>query len=374
MDATERDLISILLPSFHGGGAERAMLTFAHEVIRLKRHRVDIVVVKRVGELQAILPQGARIIDLDSRGVIRAFPRLLKYLRMEQPRALFSTMTHANVAASLCGTITGSPCSVVVRQSNGPLSDPRASLRSRATHRLLPYAYRCARAVIAVSQGVAQELAAIDQGLESKITVEPNPVITPDFFEKAAKPIDHPWFSDGGQPVVLGVGRLEQCKGFLDLIRAWGEVQGSTPSRLIILGEGSERSRLEREVAALGLQGIVDLPGFRQNPLPFMQRARVFVLSSYREGMPNVLIQALGLGTRVVATDCPHGPREIVSEAGVGDLVKPGDTSQMAGAIARALQRDNEVDREAYVTAQRWVAERFGAREATLRYLRAAGL
>jgi len=374
MDAKQRDLVSILLPSFHGGGAERAMLTFAHELVHLKSHRVDIVVVKRIGELQAILPQGVRIIDLQGTGLLRAVPRLIRYMRAEQPRALFSTITHANVAASLCGTLAGSPCAVVVRQSNGPLSAPRDSLRARATHGLLPHAYRRARAVIAVSEGVAQELTEIDRSLQSKIFVEPNPVITSDFLEKAAKPVDHPWFTDGGPPLVLGMGRLEPCKGFLDLIRAWAEVQKNAPSRLLILGEGSERSRLEREVEALGLQGRVALPGFRRNPLPFMKQARVFVLSSYREGMPNVLIQALGLGTRVVATDCPHGPREIMSEAGVGDLVRPGDTTQMAGAIARALQRDNGGDREAYSAAQRWVAERFGARGATLRYLRAAGL
>jgi glycosyltransferase involved in cell wall biosynthesis len=330
--------------------------------------------VRLEGALRTLLPAGARVIDLQSKGMMRSVPRLLSYLQREDPCALFSTMTHANVIAGICGRFGRSSRAVILRQSNGPLTDPKLSVKARITHALIPRSYRRARAVIAVSEGVANELSTMDEELRSKISVEPTPVIASDFFEKADEPVDHEWFNDDGPPIVLGVGRLEECKGFHGLIRAFADVNRTMPARLLILGEGRQRSVLEAYSKELGLEGAVSLPGFRRNPFSYMKRARVFVLSSHNEGLPNVLIQAIALGTRVVATDCPHGPREILSIAQTGELVSPGDCSRMAAAIRHSLSVDDATHTEQSIGAQERICRRFGAHHATLRYLAAAGL
>ena len=97
--------------------------------------------------------------------------------------------------------------------------------------------------------------------------------------------------------------------------------------RLLILGEGEERPRLESLVAELGLGDCVALPGFGANPYAYLVRAAVFVLSSISEALPTALIEAMAVGTPVVATDCKCGPREILQDGRFGALVPVGDVA-----------------------------------------------
>jgi glycosyltransferase involved in cell wall biosynthesis len=150
---------------------------------------------------------------------------------------------------------------------------------------------------------------------------------------------DHPWFGPGQLPVILGAGRLTRQKAFPVLIRAFAEVRRRRAARLIILGEGEERPELEALVSELGLADDVALPGFRDDALACMASSAVFVLSSSWEGLPTVLIEALAAGTRVVSTDCPSGPREILQEGRLGALVPVGDAPALAKAIVEVLER-----------------------------------
>jgi glycosyltransferase involved in cell wall biosynthesis len=107
----------------------------------------------------------------------------------------------------------------------------------------------------------------------------------------------------------------------------------------MILGEGEERPRLEALADELGVRADVALPGFRDDAMACMAQAGVFVLSSVFEGLPTVLIEALAAGTRVVSTDCPSGPREILQGGRLGALVGVGDAAGLAAAIVEALDR-----------------------------------
>jgi glycosyltransferase involved in cell wall biosynthesis len=105
----------------------------------------------------------------------------------------------------------------------------------------------------------------------------------------------------------------------------------------MILGEGEDRSLLERTAADLRVAEDVALPGFQENAMAYMAKSAVFVLSSAWEGLPTVLIEALAAGTRVISTDCPSGPREILQGGRLGTLVPVGDATALAAAIMRTL-------------------------------------
>ena len=187
-----------------------------------------------------------------------------------------------------------------------------------------------------MSQGVAEDLVRI--GLPSdKIKVIYNPIFTPALLEKAQQPLAHPWFSSNQPPVILGVGRLEKQKDFPTLIRAFAQVQQQRPFRLIILGEGPQRSQLEALVQEMGLMANVDMPGFVVNPYAYMNQSAVCVLSSAWEGFGNVLVEAMATGTPVVSTNCESGPAEILANGQYGKLVAVGDVEGMAEAIANTL-------------------------------------
>ena len=149
--------------------------------------------------------------------------------------------------------------------------------------------------------------------------------------------MEHPWFGDGGAPVVLAAGRLAPQKDYPALLRAFAEVVRSRPARLVILGQGVERESLLELAERLGVSDSFDLPGFDVNPFRYMSRASVFVLSSRYEGFPNVLAQAMACGAPVVSTDCRSGPSEMLEGGRWGRLVPVGDWRAMARAIEATL-------------------------------------
>ena len=281
------------------------------------------------------------MVDLKSKRVLYSLPGLMRYLRRERPKALLSAMDHANVVALWAKKLARAPTRVVVSVHNTTsIATKRAkNMRGRMMPLFIRKFYPWADAVVAVSKGVAEDLLKIAGLPKEKIRVIYNPVITPDLLAKAEEPVDHPWFRPGEPPVILGVGRLTAQKDFPTLIRAFALVRKQRPARLMILGEGEERAKLEALVRELSLEKDVSLPGFVDNPYKYMKRAAVFVLSSRWEGFGNVLVEAMACGTPVVSTDCPSGPREILDGGRWGRLVAVGDVSSMAKAIEETLAR-----------------------------------
>ncbi len=222
--------------------------------------------------------------------------------------------------------------------------------------------------VIAISRGMAAEFLRLSSASAHKVHVIHNLVVTPELLESVAGNVEHPWFQDRHIPIIIGVGRLVPVKGFDVLIRAFAGLRQSRPARLMIIGEGPERTALERLAGELGVHGDVDLCGFQENPWAFMKRSSVFVLASRQEPFGNVLAEALALGVPVVATDCPHGPREILDGGRLGRLVPVGDEGALAEAIIETL--DNPLPPEVLAAG----AARFGCEYAGRRYLDVMGL
>lgn len=361
------NLVSLFLPSVHGGGAERAMLVFGEELAR-RGIDVDLVLTRFEGPHSSRIPRGVRVVDLDCSRMLKAIPRLARYLTQVKPHALFSTITHANIAAVCAARWARASCPVIVRQSNAPRAEKKDSIGRYISGRIIPYAYPRASGIIAVSEGVRLELIELNKSLDRLTKVIPTPVLTEDLRRFGQESPAHPWFQQDDIPVVLSAGRLEQHKGMLDLVMAFRQVRQARRVRLVILGEGKERIRIQSEVQRLGLAADVSMPGFFANPFSFMNRARVFALASHYEGLPNVLIQALAFGTPVVATDCKSGPSEILDSGRLGSLVGVGDIDALAAAILRSIDLPKQnIARES-------VWRRYGAELATTKYLELAGL
>ncbi|RDI95089.1 glycosyltransferase [Meiothermus sp. QL-1] len=343
-----KERFAIYLPALLGGGAERSMLNLAIGLAQ-QNLAVDLVLAQATGPYLERVPPTVRLVDLGAGRVLASLPHLVRYLRQEKPTGLVSALDHANVVALWARRLAGVKTRVVVCLQNTPSQDTRhaPSLRGRLLPLAMRLFYPWAEGIVGVSQGVVDDFARLS-GIRRAQVIH-NPVVTPELFQRAEEPLDHPWFQPGEPPVLLGVGRLTRQKNFPNLVRAFAEVHQRRPARLLILGEGEERAALEGLVRSLGLEGAVALPGFVQNPYPYMKRAAVFVLSSDWEGLPTVLIEALALGTPVVATDCPSGPREILQNGRFGRLVPVGDAQALAGALeATLLEPRPSIPEEAY--------------------------
>ena len=203
--------------------------------------------------------------------------------------------------------------------------------------------------IVAVCGGVADDLSVQTGFPRSRFQVIYNPVISDALYDAAVQPVQHPWFESGEPPVVLAVGRLDKQKDFPMLVRAFRLVRDSRPARLLILGEGPDRTRIEGVVRDQKLTADVALPGFEHNPYRFMNRSAVFALSSAWEGFGVVLVEALALGLPVVSTNCTYGPAEILKDGRYGTLVPVGDHQAMAHGLLSALENPVRNDNSAYV-------------------------
>ncbi|MEY4700461.1 MAG: hypothetical protein RL326_648 [Pseudomonadota bacterium] len=343
------------------------MLVFARELL-LRGYPVDLVLAKREGALQPLIPFGARVVDCKSSRMLHTFPKLAAYLRANKPAAVYSTITHANIMAALTCQAVKFEAPLIVRQSNAPLSEHKSGVMHEVSRRLIPMTYPKASSVIAVSKGVQEELISMQPMLSERIQVLPTPVLTSDVRRQGEQTPAHPWFTERRAPVILSAGRLERHKGMFELLRAFAVVRKSRDAKLIIIGEGSARTELEAEVMKLGLANDVDLPGFQENPFPFMNHATLFVLNSYYEGLPNVIIQAMSFGTPIVCTDCKSGPSEILEAGRFGRLIPVRSHEKLVTALTESL----DLPKHRAAQASAW--SRYGAEEATSAYLACANL
>ena len=153
------------------------------------------------------------------------------------------------------------------------------------------------------------------------------------------EPIDDPWLVNKTSPVIVSAGTLTKRKGFHILIMAMKKVVKTVDVKLIILGEGYQREILEKMIKDENLTSYIKLVGHKQNPLKYYYHSNVYVLSSYSEGLPNVLVEAMMCGCTPVSTDCPTGPREVLQEERYGYLVPMHDPKAMAEGIKKALDK-----------------------------------
>jgi glycosyltransferase involved in cell wall biosynthesis len=153
-----------------------------------------------------------------------------------------------------------------------------------------------------------------------------------------AAPANDPWLANEQKPLIVAAGSLVPWKGFTDLIVAMSKVVQQADARLLILGEGPMRAALTELIEKLRLDDAVRLPGNVDNPLAYFSRADVFVLCSYVEGLPNVLVEAMLCGCTPVATNCPTGPREVLQDGRYGYLVPMRDPAALAEGIVSALR------------------------------------
>ena len=333
--------LAILVSTMGGGGAQRSMLRLAGALAQ-RGYAVDLVLGRAGGHYETELSAGVRVVHLHARRLLLGVPALARYLRRERPVALLTCLDYVNIVGLWARRLAGVRVRVVVNEQNTLSMAVRNSSRWRT--RMMPWLirrfYPWADGVVAVSKGVADDLAAATGLPRARVQVIHNPVVTPLMRRMAAEPLEHPWFRPGEPPVILALGRLVPQKDFGMLIRAFARVRRARAARLLILGEGPERDGLAAAIAENGLQDDVQLPGWIVNPYPYMVRSRLFVLSSRWEGLPTVLIEALFCGVEVVSTDCPSGPREILDGGQYGALVPVADVDELAEAMERALSRD----------------------------------
>ncbi len=328
-----------ILVSFSGdGGVEVVVARLAAAFARQPQLAVDVLLLRARGRHLARLPQAARILRLRAGSARLATGEVARYLRRERPDVLLAAKDRAGRLALRARRRAGVAVPVYLQLHNQPSRTlaRRPALVRAAWRWAMRRSYPQADGIIAVSRDVAEDVRRVSGVPAERVAVLPNPVFDDELLAQAQAAVDHPWLRDPrAGPVVLGVGRLIRQKGFDRLLAALARM--ARPARLILLGEGPERAALQAQAERLGLAGRVDLVGFRPNPWAWMRRADLFVLPSRWEGLGMVLVEALALGTPVVACAGPGGPAEILQDGRLAPLAPCDDPAALAAAMDAVL-------------------------------------
>ena len=371
-----RPHLAFLLADLNTGGVQHAVLRIA-EAMAKGGLRVSLLVCEPGGKLEAVLSPLIECVHLPAAGktiaraqalmadtaawrllrrpllsrreseLLHYLPGLVDYLRRVRPDTLFSAAPALNVWAYLARRRAGVATRLIVSErSHFSSGKPRKLQRKQVLSPMMQHAYAGADRVVAVSHGVARDLVENVGVAPEHITVLHNPTIGPDFKARMAAPVDHPWFEPGGPPVLLAVGRLAGQKDLPTLISAFAIARKQRPLRLVLLGDKNPTAGKQNEsqdlIERAGVAADVVLFGYDPNPIRYMARADLFVLSSRFEGFPNVLLEAVAAGCPVVSTDCPSGPFELLDGGRYGRLVPVGDPQAMADAILESLDEPHD--------------------------------
>lgn len=332
--------ISIIAPNLTGGGAEKIAVSLANHYSALG-FSIDLVLFQARGEYIQQISEFVNIIDLKIKHMrlifgLPAMISLRSYFKNNRPNVVLSVLRPSNIVVGLA-VFKLSLNRVVFREANtlhGLLAMPW--YRRTLNKWIMKMAYKNADVVIANSNDTKNDL--INKSIVNsyKPTVIPNPVLRSNYLELSDEHLDDEFIKH--HKTIISIGRLHVQKNFPLLIKAFYKVyKNDQETRLLIIGEGEEKSRLLDLINSLKLQDIVRIEGFKQNIYPFIKHSKVFALASSWEGFGNVIVEALAMGKSIVCTNCPGGPKYILDNGKYGKLVPVDNVELFAEAILESL-------------------------------------
>ena len=333
----KQSYISILMPDLRGGGAERVAVNLANGFAQ-RGYAVDMVLLSATGVFLVDLRTEIRVVDLQAKRLRNAVLPLIRYLHQTKPTAVLVCMWPLTIVALWARTLTRVHTRVVVAEHTTWSQDKIASSSwgRWKVGKTMHYAYPGADGIVIVSNGAADDLSRLANLDRKNISVIYNPVVG-DTKPPSSVPLAPAGWWTGSHQKVLAVGTLKSIKDYATLLNAFAHLRQRVNVCLLILGEGECRDALETQARQLGIEANVFMPGFVKDTSSYYQHADLHVLSSTGEGFGNVIVEALEAGTPVVSTDCPSGPREILSDGKFGHLVPVGNAVALATAMAESL-------------------------------------
>lgn len=294
------------------------------------------------------LEENIKLVSFNASRALFALPRILWRLNQQQPDVILSAFFHVNCIILFAQALLNTRTRLFISEHTALVDalDSVGRAKKIIISKLIKILYPKADGWIGISDTIARQIEEVAGLPVQSVNRIYNPVISPVIYTKSKQDVAHP-FLETGLPVILGVGRLSPEKDFTNLIEAFYLVQQKIPAQLLILGDGPERLALERLVQKRHIKTCTSFTGYVKNPYPYFSKADLFVLSSLREGLPTVLIEALALNVPVVSTDTASGAQEILKNGKLGTLVPTGNPEQLAQGILSALNSPKKEHNEA---------------------------
>lgn len=312
------------------------------ELFKMKGYKdIDFIYGYCPKELDLPKMEDINVINFNKPRVISCFFDILKYFLKNKPDIVVSAEDHLNSIVLLCAMITKSKAKISVSSRVTPFDTYSNKIFTKRwiLKHFMNFVEKRADALVCVSKDMIKQYQSIFKNSRHICIYN----VVKDIYSenRMNEPVEENWLINKKIPVVISAGRLAPEKGYKDLILAIKEIRKTREVRLIMLGEGELRNELEELIKKEKLTDSIKLLGFESNPLKFYKNADVFVLSSYLEGLPNVLVEAMMCGCTPVSTNCPTGPAEVLKDGKYGYLVPLKNPKELANGIILAL--DNPI-------------------------------
>lgn len=322
MSRKSKTKVLFVLPNLYGGGAQRVMLTLLRHLDR-RQFELHLAVVVGENLSRAGIPDDVSTTYLNCARVGHSFWPLLRLVRRLRPDVAFSTLGHLNLALIITRPFFPGTTRLIVREASIVTETIRRLKRPGLWAWLYRTFYRRADLIICQSNYMLNDLAENFSVPRDRMARIYNPVDIDAALARAGEGAN-PFATEGEGPHLLAAGRLSWEKGFDRLLRSIPDLLKIKPgARLWIAGSGPLEGRLKALRDRLNLTGVVRFVGHQDNIYRWLKHADLFVLTSYYEGLPNVLLEALACGCPVLVTEHPGGTREIMELTGLSRRVVP---------------------------------------------------
>ncbi|MZR64164.1 glycosyltransferase [Alcanivorax sp. DP30] len=328
---------------YHGSGtfSYGVAQVFLHVLNGLDKSRFEpiLVITGSLDEPIANLDSNVRVVELHKRSLKGVFFSFVSCLKECRPEIVISAMEHPNVLAVLAKFVSRLDFKLIITSHNvltSRLNEMWSKRQARVVRFLIPLMYPRANFFLCVSDAVRKDfLAYIKTPVRNAVIY--NPVFPECLLSRA------PVAKEKGLLVVSS--RLTTHKNVSEAVRALSHLDESY--RLIVLGDGSERVKLERLVVDLGLESRVDLLGFVKDPFAYYSKAETLVHPSRWEGFGNILIEAMACGCQIVANSQAGAPSEVLCNGEYGFLYEGGNAESLANNVLKA--RSEPKDRQSLI-------------------------
>ncbi len=343
---TAKKRILFFIGSMAGGGAERALVEILNNLDRT-RYIPGLALYRKEGPYLDCLSQDLQLYELP--GCSAGYKKLFRTMKMVstivnsfKPDIAISVNIGANLSVLRYNIIARQSIPVIIVEQNN-FTKTLIKTGKYLNYFEVKYLYGKAKKIVAVSDGIKMNMVNVHGMNKDHFAVIQNPVDI-NKIQKIININDKSNQDSHGtrrELKIISVGRLTKQKGFSDLLNAFSIVLKFLPAKLIILGEGELRVELERQARELGLDSHLEMPGFVDDPWTRIHASDLYVMSSYWEGLPLVLLETMACGTPIVSTDCDYGPREIITHGNDGMLVPVGDVHLMSKTIIQLLKDEH---------------------------------
>lgn len=333
--------LMFVISSLEGGGAEKVLIDIISN-LNNENYKILLVLFSTNGILIEKVPQTVEVFNLNKKSkysFIHLIFKLAILIRKLKPDNIIGFMHYVNLITILAAKLSCIKSNLIITIHTNIIEVINRSQLAPLKFFLYKQSFKMADHIIVPSKGIKVMMVNDFKIAAAKIRAIPHPLLVNKITLLANEKLDPPF---SNKKYILSVGRLTEAKGYKYLLNAYKIISKKNDVNLIILGVGEDRQMLEELANELDLSNRIVFAGFQKNPYKFMKNASLFVLSSLWESFAIVLCEAMLCGVPIVSTNCPSGPGELIKNEVNGLLVKPCDITELAKAMDRVLNNEND--------------------------------